>query len=99
MSPEFSIKIEKDARIDLAEAYDWYAIKGTFLANRFLTSVHETLKFLATNPFLFQIYYKNFRQAPVKIFLYLIVFKVVNKEVIVFSVFHTKRNPKKKHKN
>ncbi len=99
MKIKFSIKLEKDARFDLADAYDWYAAKSDFLAKRFLASVQETKEFLETNPMLFQLTYKTFRQAPVKIFPYLILYKVINEEVIIYRVFHTKRNPKKKYKN
>jgi toxin ParE1/3/4 len=99
MKPKFSVKLEKDARFDLAEAYDWYAAKSEFLTNRFLASVQETFKFLEINPLLFKQTYKTFRQAPVKIFPYLLLYQVINEEVIIYRVFHTKRNPKNKYKD
>lgn len=99
MKPKFSVKLEKDARFDLAEAYDWYTGKSEFLAKRFLASIRETIVFLETNPLLFQLAYKSFRQAPVKIFPYLLFYKIINQEVIIYRVFHTKRNPRNKYKD
>jgi hypothetical protein len=39
MKPKFSVKLEKDSRFDLAEAYDCYTGKSEFLAKRFLASI------------------------------------------------------------
>jgi len=41
-----------------------------------------------------------FREARIRLFPYLIVYKAVNKkkEVLIASVFHTSRNPKLKYR-
>jgi len=98
MKPKHKVQFEKDARLDLADAYDWYAAKNHFLGERFLDSIMETTHFLEQNPLLFQKVYKNFRQAPVKIFPYILLYKIEENEVIIYRVFHTKRNPVKKYK-
>jgi plasmid stabilization system protein ParE len=41
---------------------------------------------------------KNFRQIIVRNFPYVVVFEILNNEVLVYAVFHTSRNPKKKFK-
>ena len=41
---------------------------------------------------------KNFRQAVLHKFPYVIVFEIIKKEVVIYSIFHTSRNPKKKFK-
>jgi plasmid stabilization system protein ParE len=41
---------------------------------------------------------KNVRQAALKRFPYVIVYEIIKAEVVVFAVFHTRRNPKLKFK-
>ncbi|MBI2966516.1 MAG: hypothetical protein HYY40_01715 [Bacteroidetes bacterium] len=42
--------------------------------------------------------YKNFREALLKRFPYLIVYEIVKDKTVIHSFFHTSRNPKKKYK-
>ena len=39
---------------------------------------------------------KNFRQAALKRFPFVIVYEIIKAEVVVFAVFHTSKNPKGK---
>ena len=39
---------------------------------------------------------KNFRQAALKRFPFVIVYEIIKTEVVVFAVFHTSKNPKGK---
>ncbi|TXJ22616.1 MAG: hypothetical protein E6Q24_20760 [Chitinophagaceae bacterium] len=41
---------------------------------------------------------KNVRQAALKRFPYVIVYEIIKAEVVVFAVFHTRRNSKLKFK-
>ncbi len=56
----------------------------------------RVLDHIETNPFLYPIKKIQFREAPTKVFPYIIVYKINQKQkrVNVFSVFHTKRNSK-----
>ncbi|MBL7731821.1 MAG: hypothetical protein JNM88_11640 [Chitinophagaceae bacterium] len=39
---------------------------------------------------------KNFRQAALKRFPFVVVYEIIGYEVIVYAVFHTSRNPRSK---
>ncbi|MBO9681518.1 MAG: type II toxin-antitoxin system RelE/ParE family toxin [Flavisolibacter sp.] len=55
---------------------------------------------IETNPLRFPKRYKNYHEAVVPVFPYLIIYKVLKskKSVHVVSIFHTSLDPKKKSK-
>jgi len=92
----YSVKLLKDAEKDLWSAYEWYEEKQQGLGQRFRREVSAYITRIGKNPFLFQVRFNEvFRFASLKIFPYLIVYKVNdnNKEVIVNAIFHCSRNP------
>jgi hypothetical protein len=68
------------------------------LGKRFLDQWANELEFVAKNPFAYQIKYKEFREAKISGFPYLIIFEIESKEVIVYSVVHVYRNLRKRYK-
>ena len=81
-----------------AEAYQWYEEKSKGLGEVFLSELHTCFKKIESNPKLFGKIKKNFRQIKLKRFPYVIIYEVIETEVVVFVVFHTSRNPKYKFK-
>lgn len=62
----YRVSIEEDAKLDIAEGYDWYSKISEKICASFLFEIKKTLDYLAENPLLFQFVYKDFRQVPVK---------------------------------
>ena len=92
----YRISIEEDAKFDIAEGYDWYSKISEKIGASFLVEIKKTLDYLAENPFLFQLVYKDFRQVPVRIFPFVILYKIDVDNVKVYRVFPTNMNPESK---
>lgn len=92
----YSLLIKQEALEDLQETFDYYEEQRKGLGKRFLDSVEKCMNRLEKNPLHFQIKKKTFREAVVKTFPYLIIFEVIEKEVVVYAIFNSWKNPKKK---
>ncbi len=93
-----SLEIKEEARQDILQATGWYAGKSSNLNLKFIEQVGFTLKSIHNNPKTYKKIYKNFRQAALKKFPYVIIFECKENAIIIFSVFHTSQNPVKKLK-
>lgn len=80
------------------DAYDWYEEQRQGLGEIFLDELDNCYKKLESNPASSPKIMKNYRQARLKRFPYVILFEIIKTDVVVLSVFHTKRNPKNKFK-
>lgn len=81
------------------EAYKWYEEQKTGLGEEFLKELDSRYNKLESHPEYYGKIKKSFRQISLKRFQYVVVFEILKNEVIVFAVFHTKRNPKLKFKD
>ena len=84
------------AENNLDEAYNWYEEQRTGLGEEFLQEVAEYYTKFENHPAAFGKIRKNIRQAALKRFPFVIVYEIIKKEVVVFAVFHTSRNPRYK---
>lgn len=86
---------------DYNEAYTWYESQKKGLGDRFLEFVRKKMDQIAENPEANSTKaHKNYREAKVDIFPYLIVYKVYtkNKTIFVNSIHNTKKHPQKKYR-
>ena len=91
--------IIKPRAIEMAmDVYDWYEEQQLGLGELFLTELDACYDKLETWPAVYAKIQKNFRQIILKTFPYVVVFEIIKNEVVVYAVFHTSRNPKKKFK-
>src|ERR1700744_1146386 len=89
--------IIKPEAIEMAkEAYEWYNEQQPGLGDLFLNELESCLDKLESWPLAYSKIKKNYRQLVLQTFPYVIVFEIIKKEVVVYSVFHTSLNPKKK---
>ena len=77
----------------MTRAQAWYAKEHKGLAKRFAKAVRDVLKRLRKMPMIHGVVVKDVRRAIVKGFPYVVIYRVVAKEVIIISIFFTKRNP------
>lgn len=86
------------ANKDFEEAYDWYEEREENLGERFSEAIKETLLRIENRPLLFRIVKQNFREASVRVFPYTIVYRYNRKldTIFIVSIYHAKRDPKKK---
>ncbi len=79
-------------------AYDWYEEQQSGLGDLFLSELDRGLDKLETWPLSYAKIKKDYRQLILQTFPYAIVFEILDTDVIVYAVFHTSRNPRKKFK-
>lgn len=88
------------ALLETKEAYLWYENKTNGLGDKFLNEIKKHKSIIASNPEIFKKTYKDFREVPLKMFPFVLLYALEKskKEIIILSLFHTSRNPKKKYK-
>lgn len=94
-STEFLLK----ARIELLEAWEWYEDKQPGLGDKFKQHVYSCLRIIEQHPNRYPERKKYYREALVKIFPYLVIYRIDKKQkrIAIISVFHNSRRPKKKY--
>lgn len=76
----------------MQDAYIWYEKQREGLGEEFLKELDTFFNKIKTHPEHFSKIKKSIRQVALKRFPYVIVFELINEEVVVFAVFHTKRS-------
>lgn len=94
----YRLVIRKRAINDIQDAYQWYEEQQTGLGYLFIQEIQDAYIKLKEHPVIYQKVKYGFRQLNINKFPYVIVYDVddTNKLVIIYTVFHTSRNPKKK---
>ncbi|HEX2616117.1 MAG TPA: type II toxin-antitoxin system RelE/ParE family toxin [Flavobacteriales bacterium] len=91
---QFSFSAEAEEDISSALIYYHSLLAG--LEERFLKEVDVTLRYIALHPGGFQRIRRDFRQAPLERFPYVIVYSFDQHRIEVVRVFNTKQQPRKK---
>lgn len=79
------------------DSYKYYESQKLNLGEEFIEEVEKLFLTIKLNPLLFSAIQQPYHQAPLKRFPFVIVYQVIKKDIIVYAVFHTKRNPKRKY--
>ena len=96
MTDRFKVKVTEDAKLDVRDAVDWYEFQRPGLGIRFKNHLNQAISQLKLNPYR-QIRFDSVRVVPMKIFPYTIHYELVEdkKLVVIISVFHNARSPKR----
>lgn len=94
----YELEIVEEADLEIIDAYLYYESKQFGLGENFLDELDQYFEKICENPKHFEIKRKNYREAYIRKFPYLIIFEMEEKKVVVYSVFNTSQNPKKKPK-
>jgi plasmid stabilization system protein ParE len=96
----YQIAYQQRAINEYEDAAAWYKERSVRAAENFETAVNEKINILRINPKQYRKTYKEFRETSLNKYPFNIVFLVdeIKMMVIISSVFHNKRNPKKKYK-
>lgn len=95
----YKIELLPRARKEFLDAWDWYDDRWTGLGDRFVAEINKTLEQIGKTPERYAERKKGFREKKIKVFPYLILYRIRKKKKIVAisSIFHTSRNPRKKY--
>ncbi len=96
----FTVIVKEEAQQDIIEAYNYYEEKLAGLGDRFLDALQQRYIELSENP----TFYSYIDEDPLKIlrivklekFPFVIVYEIVENEVIVFAVHNTYKHPRNK---
>jgi hypothetical protein len=95
-----SIIVSSRAQKELAETWGWYEDRLSGLGDRFMNEVLKCIRQIEENPDRFPTKFKSYKEAQVKTFPFLVIYRINKKagSVRVVSIFHTARNPGRKYK-
>jgi hypothetical protein len=90
----FNIVVTRLASFEIEESITFYESRKKGLGKEFFIYLKGYLSILKTNPELFILKRKGiFRELPLKKFPFVIIYEIIENEVIIYSIFHTSRNP------
>jgi len=75
----YTIKLLPGARLDLKEIMEYYEEQQSGLATRFFKNLLPTIRRIRQSPVIFQVRYKNVRQA--------------DEQVVIIAATHSSQNP------
>ena len=89
----YTLTIRPEAEADLRESYQWYEARGEGLGSSFFVTVEATLNSIHRHPQAYPKVFRNVRRALTRRFPFGIFYVVRRKKIVVFAVFHAKRDP------
>ncbi|GJM16894.1 MAG: hypothetical protein DHS20C13_22210 [Thermodesulfobacteriota bacterium] len=81
------------AREEVREAYQFYESRKSGLGDLFFRSLDDLFLQILDNPNLYPQDFETIRKAPLRKFPFTVYYEVIDDQVLVYSVFHQKRNP------
>ncbi|MCY1663682.1 MULTISPECIES: type II toxin-antitoxin system RelE/ParE family toxin [Chryseobacterium] len=91
----YELIIQEEAGLEILEAYIYYENAQKGLGEKFMKQLNKYFVRIQNHPKHFEIK-KNYREAFVQKFPYLIIFDIIDNKIIILSVFNTHQNPTKK---
>jgi plasmid stabilization system protein ParE len=94
------LKISSIAQNELENSSEWYEEQSTGLGDYFADIIYNCFKSISNNPEAYHNRKGNTREFVVDKFPYVIVYRFVKKENLIYilHIFHTSRNPKLKYR-
>jgi plasmid stabilization system protein ParE len=98
----FTVVVKQEALDDTIEAYEYYEEKQSGLGERFLDELLHCYRQIAQYPtsygFIDEGSFKILRDISVDKFPYVVVFEIIDKDVVVYAVHNTYKHPGNKLK-
>jgi len=101
MQTVYNYLLTTDAEQEYIHSFLWYEQQQTGLGEKFVSSIRNKLQRISANPHQYKKMRDHFYEAPlIRSFPFVIIYFIDTKKnlIIVTSIFHTKRNPRKKYK-
>ncbi len=84
------------AEIEFMEACAWYQEQSYGLEKKFDLHVKSILEKIRSNPFMYQkLRYSSERRAPLQPYPYVIIYRIINEDIIISAIFNTYRESTK----
>ena len=92
----YNLIIRRRAVIMAREAYIWYESQLEGLGESFLDELEISYKKLVKSPTSFGFIQNEFRSITMKKFPYIIIYEIIDIQIVVYAVFHSFRDPNKR---
>lgn len=88
------------ARLELLESWIWYEDRQVGLGDRFKEEVYKAIQQIEQNLEGYPVRKKPYQEKLLDVFPYLIIYRIDKKDsiIIIVSIFHAKRHPRRKYK-
>ena len=96
MKRKHKFVVTTKAIINILDAFEYYEFSQPGLGDSFLEYLELSYRSIDNNPEIYKVIFKNFRQAKVNKFPYVIIYGIEQGEIIITKVFNTYQNPIKK---
>jgi toxin ParE1/3/4 len=96
---KYTISQSPAAEADVIEAALWYSLRREGLDVEFFYCVDAVVNAIERSPLQFPNVHKDIRRALVNRFPYGVYFTINNTDIIIHTVMHLSRNPRKWKKN
>lgn len=98
---KYKITFRERASREYLDSLLWYKDRSNEAAENFVKAIDETLERISLNPTRFRNTYNGFYETAARKFPFSIVYFVDEgeKRIVVVSIFHFKRSPKKKFRD
>ncbi|WP_438426249.1 type II toxin-antitoxin system RelE/ParE family toxin [Aquimarina macrocephali] len=93
---KYELEIKEEANLEMIKAYLYYEKQQIGLGEQFLTHLDIYIDRIQTNPEHYPAKRPPYREAWIKKYPYLVVYEIIENKVIIYSIFNTWQNPKKK---
>ena len=95
-----TVRFLEEARIEFQEAVEWYETRSEGLGERFRDLINKKIESIIKFPERYPKRKSNFKQIALRTFPFIIIYTFYKKEgiIIINSIFHTSRNPRKKYR-
>lgn len=91
---KYSLVVKAEVIQDLSAAFEWYEQKRIGLGSEFLDEVEQYYERITQDPERYQSY-GNQRIAVIYRFPYRIIYEIEKEMIVVYAVYHDKRDPEK----
>ena len=98
MNKKLDLAFKDEANIEIIESYLYYEKEQIGLGERFINELDKTINSIKLAPNGFQKFHNETRQVPLDVFPFVLIYRVIENSIIIFSVFKTPQNPNKKIK-
>ena len=89
------IRFQPVAEAELTEARLWYSLQSDGLDVVLMDRVDEVFHRIVAAPESYPVAYRYLRRALTRQFPYAIFYEVVDEEIIIFAIYHSRRDPKR----
>jgi plasmid stabilization system protein ParE len=92
---------EPKAQKEYEDSIEWYSARSLVAAVKFIDSVDELIALICYKPNQFKKPYKNYHEAITETYPFSIIYCIEEKikTIVIISVYHNKRSPKRKFKS